>query len=258
MLVRILTVIVGVANCTKPRSGYNRANQSFVIRTMGPSVHQVMFGPMNNCEEFFLFKESDDMDSLVEDAKKTNIVSCAQTEEAGGVIDAYDIQADVVCSRGSSRRSMAIDCMIGDSVFGGFVIYIDSEPGCEIADAVARCGGAFLKFRDFSQKVADDSENGNSSDGGNDTVEVESETVEESGEEAQQADDPSETMEETQPTEETTESTSDGFEETQSVDVSTDSADSSNPDENSNPILTQEASSVNETVPTADDSTEPL
>lgn len=157
MRFQLFSLIVGIVQCEKPQVGYNQARQSFVVRPLGPKVYQVMYGPMNNCEEFYLFKDFGDMDSLVQSTRLTNIVSCTEPEGASGVVEAYDIRAVVACSNSVSRRSMAIDCMIGDSPFGGFVIYLDSQPGCEIENATARCGGAFIKYRELT-KVEDDSE----------------------------------------------------------------------------------------------------
>ena len=142
-----------------PRAGYNAATQSFVIRQLGlvgEEVHHIMFGQVDNCQEFFLVKDFvNDEDRFVEFASKTDIVSCTEPSGSAEIVDAYGIKAEYVCSPGTSNRSIAVSCSAGSSQFGGFVIFLGDEQGCLLENAVGRCGGAFLKFREFTKSIQD-------------------------------------------------------------------------------------------------------
>jgi len=151
----ILSLVAG--SLGNHRAGYNAASQLFVIRTEGPrddQNHQIMYGQVNKCQEFFRVKEFvNDEDSFVEFAKQTDVVSCTEPSGSAEIIDAYGITAKYVCSPGLFDRTITVSCSAGSTAFGGFLIFIGEQPGCEVADAVNRCGGAFLKFRELTKRI---------------------------------------------------------------------------------------------------------
>jgi hypothetical protein len=151
----ILSLVAG--SLGNHRAGYNAASQLFVIRAEGPrddQIHQIMYGQVNKCQEFFRVKEFvNDEDSFVEFAKQTDVVSCTEPSGSAEIIDAYGITAKYVCSPGLFHRTITVSCSAGSTAFGGFLIFIGEQPGCEVADAVNRCGGAFLKFRELTKHI---------------------------------------------------------------------------------------------------------
>jgi len=156
----LFSVIVSFSLGHKPRVGYNKANQSFVIRRQGaPGVnesHHIMYGIVDMCQEYFFVKDLvNDEDIFVEYAKETEIVSCKEPDASSEIVDAYGITAEFACSPGSSHRALSVTCSAGGSPFGGFLIYLGDKPGCELENAVSRCGGAFVKFQELIKGTQD-------------------------------------------------------------------------------------------------------
>ena len=59
---------------------------------------------------------------------------------------------------------MHVSCSASSSIFGGFLLHIGDEKGCEFKDAVKRCGGAFVKYRELTKLVQDALQTSNSTD----------------------------------------------------------------------------------------------
>jgi hypothetical protein len=153
----LLSICFSLRATARPRIGYNRAQKPFVIREVGvwgESAYRVMFASADKCEEFFYLKGLSDSDAAVSLAEQTDVVSCTVPAGSASVGDAYGVTAQVVCSPGTSRRTMSIDCFVGGVPFGGAIIHLENTPGCEIDDAVARCGAAFAKYREMKKTPA--------------------------------------------------------------------------------------------------------